>query len=218
MHSAGRSPIASVRVLLIVAASMLMTQGCGAAMLSSMSWGSRPEKLSVGAGKEDVQAELGRPIASQATPDGGRIDSYEFRVYEQGEGLGKGFAKGAALIVAGREVGLLYLLGNVLTFGAPEVAITVGYGAYKLATHPRSQVKVAFGSDDRIAWIATAPRYGPPDDALVPSIGAIRQSCWGTENGEPPAPHPGGSGETAGPSGDPYVNCVARRFAIWGIE
>lgn len=211
----GRFPLASAPAFVIVAVSMLMTQGCGAMILSSMSWGSRPEKLSVGVGKEEAQAELGRPIASHTTPDGGRIDDYEFRVYQAGEGLGAAL-KG----IDGRAIQGLgyYLILNMATFGAPEVAITAGYAAYKLATHPRSRVRIAFGPDNRVAWIALPPRYGPPDDAVVapPGIEAIRERCRAQGDGQP-SERLAGSGENPSAFAEVSSACVARQLAMWGM-
>ena len=72
--------------------------------------------------------------------------------------------------------------------------------------------------DVKIDRPGSRPPYGPPDETVEPlSIGAIRESCWSQDEGEP-SDHPVRSGENLRPSEDPYVRCVARRLAIWGIE
>jgi len=202
-------------LLATVAASMFLTQGCGTAILAS-SWGVRPDTLSVGSGREEVEAKLGRPIGSRTTSDGGRVDTYDHRVYRAGK---PGYW--AIWIIPLVAVGLgspMAGLWNLLPVGAIAEPFLTPYAVYKLATQPRSQVKIAFGPDDRLGWIGSPPPYGPPDAAVEPvSIGEIRERCRAQDDGEP-SDRPVTGEEHLRASANGYVRCVTRRFAIWGIE
>ena len=74
--------ICRARVLATAAALILLTQGCSTVILAS-SWGVRPEMLSVGSSREEVEEKLGRLIDSWTTSDGSRVDTYEYRVYKR---------------------------------------------------------------------------------------------------------------------------------------
>ena len=64
-----------------------------------------------------------------------------------------------------------------------------------------------FGPDDDLLYLGTPPAYGPDDDALAaPTIGALRKSCWD-------GPESGGSAAERR-----YVECVTKRFAVWGLQ
>jgi hypothetical protein len=191
------------RVLTTAGAVIFLTEGCGAAIMSS-SWGARPDKLSPASTRAEVTSELGRPVASQATPDGGRVDTYDYRAYKAAE---RPSFKDAAE----------YVMVTLRTIGLSELFLTP-YALYRVAKHPRSEMQIAIGPDDRVVWIGSPPPYGPPDTAVPLSIGAIRESCRSQDGGEPSERSIGGGGENLRPSGDRYVRCVARRFAIWGIE
>lgn len=200
-----------------VAALVFLTQGCIAAIAIPLLKDGSPDKLSVASGRKEVKTELGKPIASQGTPDGGRIDTYGYRIDRAGERSEArkfvGTLDGNALQGLG-----YYAVFNILTYGALDLALSSYLVYHKLTTDPRSRVKIAFGPDDRVVWIGAPPPYGPPDAAVPLSIGAIREGCRSQDDAEPSHPLVGGGDEHLRTSGDRYVSCVARRFAIWGIE
>jgi hypothetical protein len=105
-----------------------------------------------------------------------------------------------------------------MAYLAVDTLFITPYAVYKWKTHPRSQVKIAFGPDGRLAWIGSPPPYGPPDDAVeLPSIGAIRTRCR-PQDGYEPSNRTVGSNENLSPPEDLYVRCVVGGFAVWGIE
>jgi len=211
------APLTRLGVLATVAALAFLTQGCIAAITLPLLKGSSPDKLSVASGREDVKAELGKPIASQGTPDGGRIDTYDYRLDRADE---RSEARKFVGTLDGNAVQGLgyYALFNILTYGALDLALSSYLVYHKLTTDPRSRVKIAFGPDERVAWIGSPPPYGPPDAAVPLSIGAIRESCWPQDDAEPSDRPVRGGDQHLRASGDRYVRCVAHRFAIWGIE
>lgn len=206
------TPMARGSLLATLTALILLSQGCGAVILSS-SWGVRPEMLSVASDREKVEAKLGRPIDSRPTSDGGRVDTYDYRVYKASDRplLSKEEVRD---FLRARELGAVMLMAYLTV----DTLFITPYAAYKWKTHPRSQVKIAFGPDGRLAWIGSPPPYGPPDGAVEPpSIGAIRTRCRSQDEHEPSSRQVGGD-ENLRPSEDLYVRCVVRGFAIWGIE
>ena len=205
------APLTRLGMLATVAAVLFLTQGCIAAITLPLLKGGSPDKLSVASGPKEVKSELGKPIASQSTPDGGRVDTYDYRLDRTGP-LSDAKFDGNDLQGLG-----YYLLFNLATYGALDLALSSYLVYHKLTTDPRSRVKIAFGPDERVVWIGSPPPYGPPDAAVPISIGAIRESCRSQDDGEASDRQVGG-GEYLRPSGDEYVKCVARRFAIWGIE
>lgn len=204
-------------MLATLATLVFLTQGCIAAVALPLIKGSSPDKVSVASDRKQVKAELGKPIASERTPDGGRVDVFEYRI----EGASQqGDTKFDLKLDGGALQGLAYYaLLNVATFGGLDLAVSSLLVYLKLKTDPRGMVRVAFGPDDRVAWVGSPPPYGPLDGAVPLSVGAMRHGCRTPDDGEPSGRSVGGGGEenlTA--AGDSYVRCVARRFAIWGIE
>lgn len=206
------APLTRLGMLATVAALVFLTQGCIAAIALPLLKGGSPDKLSVASGQKEVKAELGKPIASQSTPDGGHVDTYDYRLKRTGA---QSDAKFDGKAVEGLGY---YFLFNLATYGVLDLALSSYLVYHKLTTDPRGSVKIAFGPDDRVAWIGSPPPYGPPDAAVLFSIGAIRDSCRSQDYGEASDRQVSGGGEYLRPSGDAYVTCVARRFAIWGIE
>jgi hypothetical protein len=201
-------------MLVTIAALAFLTQGCIAAIALPLLKDGSPDKLSVASDRKDVKAELGKPIASESTPDGGRVDTYDYRRLDTADmhiamfGLHRNAVQGLGY----------YALLNIVTYGALDLAIS-SYILYRgLTTIPRSRVKIAFGPDGRLAWIGSPPPYGPPDDAVeIPSIGAIRARCR-PQDGYEPSNRTVGSNENLSPPEDLYVRCVVGGFAVWGIE
>lgn len=214
------APLTRLGMFALVATMVFLTQGCiGAIALSLLKPGS-PDKLSVASDRDKVKAELGKPIASQSTPDGGRVDTYDYRLDRWS---GRSDVKPTDVKpngIEGKAVEgiLLYALGNIVTFGALDLAVSSFLVYHELTTDPRGSVKIAFGPDERVVWIGAPPPYGPPDAAVPLSIGAIRESCRSQDDVKPSDRPVSGGNENLRPSGDGYVRCVARRFAIWGIE
>jgi hypothetical protein len=206
------APLTRLGMFAAVAALVFLTQGCIAAIALPLLKGGSPDKLSVASGQKEVKAELGKPIASQSTPDGGRVDTYDYRLNRTGVQSDAKF-DGQALQGLG-----YYLLFNIATYGVLDLAVSSYLVYHTLTTDPRNSVKIAFGPDDRVAWIGSPSPYGPPDAAVPLSIGAIRESCRSQGDGSPSDRPVSDGGEYLRPSGDEYVRCVARRFAIWGIE
>ena len=203
-------------MLATMAALVFLTQGCVAALTAPLLKGSNPDKVSVASGQKEVKAELGKPIASQGTPDGGRVDTYDVRFERTGQQrdtVSLGSVDGKAV-----QGLFLYALSNIVTFGALDLAVSSFFVYYKLKTDPRGRVKIAFGPDDRVVWIGSPPPYGPLDAAVPLSIGAIREGCRSQADGEPSERRAGAGAEHLSPSGDNYVTCVGHRFAIWGLE
>jgi len=203
--------------LVTVAALVFLTQGCIAAVALPLLKGGSPDKLSVDSGPKEVKAELGKPIASQGTPDGGRVDTYDYRLDRANERSDARKFVGTLDGTAFQALGY-YALFNIVTYGALDLAISSFLVYHKLKTDPRSRVRIAFGPDDRVAWIGSPPPYGPPDAAVPLSIGGIRESCRSQDDADPSDRPVGGGGESPKEPGDRYVKCVARGFAMWGIE
>ena len=197
------------RAFVTVVSVAFLTQGCGTAILAS-SWGVLPESLSVGSTRGQVEAKVGKLVHSRFSSDGNRVETYDYRAYKASEWgtFSGGLDLGGGQAIA--AAAMIYLVVDAL-------AITP-YALYKLATHPRNQLQIAFGLDSRVVWIGTPPAYGPFDDAVeAPSIGAIRRRCW-AQDGKEPSDRPVSGGENPRPSEGSYVRCVSRGFAIWGIE
>ncbi|MFQ5846626.1 MAG: serine protease [Candidatus Methylomirabilales bacterium] len=101
--------------------------------------------LRVGSTRGEAELQLGSPVSSVTTPDGGRTDIYE---YELGNEPSAGRAAGHAVL-------------DVLTLGIWEVAGT----PIEASQADKHRITIIYGPDDRILAINQAPVPAPPKDA-----------------------------------------------------
>ncbi len=187
---------------------LLGGEGCSSVIAAGGYFGVDPsrlrQELPVGSTREEVEAKLGKPVASRALRDGGRVDTYEYRVRDP-QGLAK------AIIFAELNVLFSWSLGAAEFFFLPYAIATV--------MKSRGQEILTYGPDDRFWERGAPPPYGPSDDAVEPpSVGAIRKGCWSQEQGGRPDHPAGGGGGGVRPAEYMYVECISRLLAIWGIE
>ena len=159
---------------------------------------------------EQVEAKLGKPLEVTALPDGGQVAMYQYRMREREiSDLGKDviMAEVASLFVP-QAGGLLWLV-----LQPAFISTAAGAAIYQVAHPQYGTVTFTFGPYGELLHTDAPPSYGPADDPLEqPSIGALRRSCWTGAESQPPGPRKPERDERA------YVECVARRFAHWGIE
>lgn len=188
------------RSLPLVAALVVLVPsgGCSAVIyqVASRAGHETPPEPRLSLAREHLDRELGAPIAVAALPDGGQLVTYTYRQRDP---------KAAAMATTSVEVhaAIAYVTqGYGVLFISPlaELVLTP-MAIYRAATPPHGEVQFTISPDGLLLAYGRPPSYGPEDTAVqAPSIGAIRRSCWAF------------SEERA------YVECVARRFAIWSIE
>ena len=183
---------------------LFLCGGCSALILYDISQGDEtPFQIPLGSTRDDVDAQLGKPVTVTPLPDGGLVAIYEHSLPVPGAGK-------AAELAAG-------LFFYTLPLPAFET-IFVPYALYKAATAPQGKVTFTYGPDGRLLHLGLPPYYGPEDDAVgAPSVLAIRKSCWSHEESDLPD-RPMSKGGDVKSSDRSYVQCVWLGFAIWGME
>ena len=145
------------------------------------------------------------------------MDTYEYRVHRAGTRPLENWAEGTSsqrpwLVPSPGEL-LRMGEGGVAVWAVADMLWLTPYAMYKLATHPRGQVKIAFGPDDRVAWIGSPSPYGPPDDALDLSTNEIRATCR-SEALADPRDFSGAPGRPPMAPVDLYFECLVKRLPI----
>ncbi len=167
----------------------------------------RPPEYAFRTAPEHIEAKLGKPRELTALPDGGHVAMYQYRMRE-----GRISDVGRGVMMAE----LVSFFGNpYVRLGLQPAFILTAAGAaiYQVAHPQYGSVTFTFGPYGELLHTGAPPSYGPADDPLEqPSIGALRWSCWTDAESQPAGPREPEREERA------YVECVARRFAHWGIE
>ena len=177
---------------------LISSVGCSTAIYyaASRAGHETPPQPHLGLTRDKVDAELRKPIAVTALPDGGQIATYRYRQRDPKakEGVGTSVGIHAAIGYLTRGYGWLLI--------SPLVEpVLMGFAIHTAAHPPHGEVRFTFSPDGQLLDYGGPPSYGPDDPAVeAPSMGAIRESCRSYAE------------ERA------YVQCVTRRFAIWRID
>jgi hypothetical protein len=189
-------------VLASVIGILLMTAGCGAAILAHYDAVALDESAEhtfpLGSSRQEVEARLGKPETSRLLPDGSQAATYNYTIRNP----------------EWRQMKWLAALGTVITVGFFE-PFSLPFASYEVLKHQRTAT-LRYGPDDALLDHGLPPAYGPPDDGLSSlSFETIRELCRSDTAEGPAAP----AGSAAPPHGTySYQACVVRRLAIWGIE
>jgi len=129
------------RVMLASATlSLLLFNGGCSIIIAEVGWVD-PSEIKEGSTRAAAEAKLGKPIRSERTREGARIDTYEYQKQPQ---------DGHADIAC-----------DILTLGACEV-LNVPMAIYMRYTAPREQVTIYFDVSDHVLWV-TPPLPSPAD-------------------------------------------------------
>ena len=129
------------RVMLASATlSLLLFNGGCSIIIAEVGWVD-PSEIKEGSTRAAAEAKLGKPIRSERTREGARIDTYEYQKQPQ---------DGHADIAC-----------DILTLGACEV-LNVPMAIYMRYTAPREQVTIYFDLTDHVLWV-TPPLPSPAD-------------------------------------------------------
>ena len=129
------------RVMLASATlSLLLFNGGCSIIIAEVGWVD-PSEIKEGSTRAAAEAKLGKPIRSERTREGARIDTYEYQKQPQ---------DGHADIAC-----------DILTLGACE-ALNVPMAIYMRHTAPREQVTIYFDVSDHVLWV-TPPLPSPAD-------------------------------------------------------
>ena len=122
-----------------------------------------------------------------------------------------------------QDVRSLTLFGDEPFFSLPYVGfffsvvaepVFMGIAIHSAVNPPRGKVMFTYGPDGRLLKYGLPTSYGPPEDAVEPpSVDALRKSCWFRDRAEPPEVDTRTEEAVTA-----YVECVALRHAIWGID
>ncbi len=143
----GRTAITAVVVWL-----SLGLAGCSVGMALSGKKDPNLGAFRVGSTRGEAELQLGSPISSVTTPDGGRTDIYEYELGNEPS--------------AGRAIG--HGIMDVLTLGLWELVGTPIEG-FTGSTH---RISIVYGRDDRIIAINQAPVPPPPAEKTKEGDGA----------------------------------------------
>jgi len=177
---------------------LISSVGCSTAIYyaASRAGHETPPQPHLGLTRDKVDAELRKPIAVTALPDGGQIATYRYRQRDPKakEGVGTSVGIHAAIGYLTRGYGWLLI--------SPLVEpVLMGFAIHTAGHPPHGEVRFTFSPDGQLLDYGGPPSYGPDDPAVeAPSVGAIRESCRSYAE------------ERA------YVQCVTRRLAIWRID
>ncbi len=166
-----------------------------------------PPEYAFRTAREHIEGKLGKTLELMALPDGGHVAMYQYRMRERRiSDVGRG--------VMMAELASFFLQPQLWLLLQPVFISTAAGAAIYQVVHPHyGTVTFTFGPYGELLHTGAPPSYGPADDPLEqPSIGALRRSCWTGADSQPAGPPNPESNERA------YVECLARRFAHWGIE
>ena len=178
---------------------LLAGQGCSAVILYQ-SIGSIPE-LPLGSSRQQVEARLGKRVASHPLPDGGSVDTYEYVLRD------RGMAREAFQMAA----------ASVITLGLTEV-IAVPMALHQ-ARKNRQTATLTYGADDRLVDYGGLPPYGSLDETVGRlSRRDISERCRSAHPMERRDVGAGASGQRLPFPDYPYHECVVGQLAISGVE
>ncbi len=182
---------------------LFLCGGCSVLILDDLSQRDETPFIPLGSTRDDVEAQLGKPVTVTPLPDGYLVAIYEYSLPVPG-------AMKAADVIGGIYVGLIR--GFPLSLGLET--IFVPYALYKAATAPLGEVTFTYGPDGRLLYLGLPPYYGPGGRCS----GCIRERCR-SEHPVKDRDVQGGAVEQPLPFRDyAYRDCVAQRLAIWGLE
>lgn len=190
-----------IRRLLLLAvalAGLISSGGCSLAIshMAARAGHETAPRPSLSLAREQLDGQLGAPIAVAPLPDGGQLATYRYRQHDP---KAEQMARASAAI----HVGIGYATqgyGWILLSPIAELVLTP-LAIYHAATPPRGEVQFTISPDGLLLGYGRPPGYGPEDATVEPpSLGAIRRTCWASDGD------------------DVYVECVAGRFAVWSIE
>ncbi len=110
-----------------------------------------PFQIPLGSNRDDVDAQLGKPVLVTPMPDGGLVAIYEYSLP-----VNSGATDGIMNIYGAAAQGFPLTLGLETIF--------VPYALYKAATAPLGEVTFTYGPDDRLLYIGLPPCDDLDDD------------------------------------------------------
>ena len=136
----GRTMLASALLSLL-----LFNGGC-AVIIWGVGWGVDANEIKEGSIRVAVEAKLGKPIRSERTREGGRIDTYEYEKSSRPESTNEAAGTFAY---------------DLLTFGVTEI-IATPVAIYQRLTAPQARARIYFDPTDHVLWVS--PGVGPPSE------------------------------------------------------
>ncbi len=127
---------------------LFLCGGCSVLILDDISQGDEPFEIPLGSTRDDVEAQLGKPVTVTPLPDGYLVAIYEYSLPVPG-------AMKAADVIGGIYVGLFR--GFPLSLGLET--IFVPYAIYKAATAPLGEVTFTYGPDGRLLYLGLPPYW-----------------------------------------------------------
>jgi len=126
--------------------SLLLFNGGCAVIIWGVGWGVDASEIKEGSTRAAVEAKLGKPIRSERTREGGRIDTYEYTKPSRPESTNQAGEAFAA---------------DLVLFGVPEI-IATPVAIYQRLTAPQARARVYFDPTDHVLWVS--PGGGPPSE------------------------------------------------------
>ena len=192
--------IATGRVAIAAAAlgTVVLSGGCSAVIYhvaGQAGYGTEP-RPPLSLARKQLDGKFGAPTAVTRLPDGGQVATYTYR---QPDPRATAMAKTSAEVHMAIG-GLTQGMGWILISPVAELVLTP-MAIHRAVNPPRGEVQFTLSPDGLLIGYGRPPSYGPEDPAVeVPSVGGIRRGCSAFVD------------ERA------YVECIASRFAVWGIE
>jgi len=133
---------------------LFLCGGCSALILDDISQGDEtPFQLPLGSNRDDVDAQLGKPVTVTPLPDGGLVAIYEYSLPVN---------SGAA----DRILDIYMLDIRLFPLALGLETIFVPYAIYKAATAPLGEVTFTYGPDGRLLYLGLPPCDALDDDCI----------------------------------------------------
>jgi hypothetical protein len=184
-------------VLAAALAGLVSASGCSSLIYHAAGQAGQPTapQPELNVARTQLDRQFGTPTAVKPLPDGGQVVTYRYRQPDPE-------AAEMAQTSAGIHVGMWYITGGYGVLLSPVLELVlVPMAIYRAVRPPHGEVQFTVSADGLLMSWGPPASYGPDDVAVgAPSIGIIRRHCWtfGDESA--------------------YVDCVASRLAVWGIE
>ncbi len=135
---------------------LFLCGGCSVLILDDISQGDEtPFQIPLGSTRDDVEAQLGKPVTVTPLPDGGLVAIYEYSLHVPEAG------KAAA------RIGDIYMLDiRLFPLALGLETIFVPYAIYKAATAPLGEVTFTYDPDGRLLYIGLPPCDDLDDDCI----------------------------------------------------